>query len=126
MALAQDSLPKTDLARMKSITGSMKIPVISTVSGTRSNSEYTDGTAGIYLDYFALPWLKGRRNADLHDTTQGYYWSFRMGYSYSNAPPGDKPKEVNILETETNNKFYLPQDKIVMNPEPAGLAMGKW
>ena len=46
------------------------------VSGTRANSEYTDGTTGIYLDYFALPWLKGRRYADLHDTTLGYYWSF--------------------------------------------------
>ena len=78
------------------------------ISGTRSNSEYTDGTAGVYLDYFALPWLKGRRYADLHDTTLGYYWSFRAGYSYSNSPPSDKRKEVNILETETNNNFHLP------------------
>jgi len=85
------------------------------ISGTRSNSEYTDGTAGAYLDYFALPWLKGRRYADLHDTTVGYYWSFRIGYSYSNAPPSDKKKEVNILETETNNNFQLPMKITLMN-----------
>jgi hypothetical protein len=80
------------------------------ISGTRANSEYTDGTAGIYLDYFALPWLSGRRYADLHDTTAGYYWWFRTGYSYSNAPPGDKKKVINIFETETNNNFHLPLD----------------
>ena len=96
------------------------------VSGTRSNSEYTDGTTGIYLDYFALPWLKGRRYADLHDTTRGYYWSFRVGYSYSNAPPSDKRKEVNILETETNNNFHLPMEITLIDQKPAGLAMGKW
>jgi len=84
------------------------------ISGTRSNSEYTDGTAGVYLDYFALPWIKGRRYADLHDTTLGYYWSFRAGYSYSNSPPGDKRKEVNILETETNSNFHLPLDITLM------------
>jgi hypothetical protein len=87
-----------------------KIRLYGMVSGTRSNSEYTDGTAGVYLDYFALPWLSGRRYTDLHDTTAVYFWWFRAGYSYSNAPPGDKRKEVNILETETNNNFQLPLD----------------
>lgn len=85
-----------------------RIRIYGMISGTRSNSEYTDGTTGIYLDYFALPWLSGRRDADLHDTTFGYYWWFRLGYSYSNAPPDDKKKVVNILETETNNNFQLP------------------
>jgi hypothetical protein len=86
----------------------------SSVSGTKSNAEYTDGTAGIYIDYFAKPWLNGRRNeTEMTDSSQGYYWWFRTGYSYSNSAPGDKPKTVNILETETNNAFFLPA-KIVL------------
>jgi hypothetical protein len=80
------------------------------ISGTKSNSEYTDGTAGIYMDYFALPWLKGKMYTDLHDTTRGYYWWFRVGYSYSDSPPGDAKKVVNIIETETNNNFHLPAE----------------
>jgi len=80
----------------------------SLISSTRSNSEYTDGTAGIYIDYFALPWLRGRNETELSDSSVGYYWWFRMGYSYSDAPPSDKKKVVNIFETETNNTFYLP------------------
>jgi Protein of unknown function (DUF2490) len=85
----------------------------SLVSGTRSNSEYTDGTAGIYIDYFARPWLRGRNDTELSDSSRGYYWWFRMGYSYSDAPPSDKKKVVNIFETETNNSFHLPEDFIL-------------
>jgi hypothetical protein len=85
----------------------------SLISGTRSNSEYTDGTAGIYIDYFALPWLRGRNNTELSDSSKGYYWWFRMGYSYSDAPPSDKKKVVNVFETETNNSFHLPEDIIL-------------
>ncbi len=85
----------------------------SLISGTRSNSEYTDGTAGIYIDYFSLPWLRGRNDTELSDTSKGYYWWFRMGYSYSDAPPSDKKKVVNIYETETNNSFHLPEDIIL-------------
>jgi Protein of unknown function (DUF2490) len=85
------------------------------VSGTRANSEYTDGTTGVYIDYFAHPWLRGKKFMDLHDTTQGYYWWFRTGYSYSDAPPSDKKKVVNIFETETNNNFHLPLDIMLTN-----------
>jgi hypothetical protein len=87
-----------------------RIRIYGMISGTRTNSEYTDGTTGIYLDYFALPWLRGRKYADLHDTTVGYYWWFRVGYSYSDSPPSDKKKVIDILETETNNNFHLPAD----------------
>jgi hypothetical protein len=85
----------------------------SLISGTRSNSEYTDGTAGIYIDYFASPWLKGRNDTELSDSSKGYFWWFRTGYSYSDAPPSDKKKVVNIFETETNNSFHLPEDIIL-------------
>jgi hypothetical protein len=80
------------------------------ISSTRSNSEYTDGTAGAFVDYFALPWLRGKLHAELNDTAQGYYWWFRVGYSYSDAPPYEKPKVTNIITTETNNTFFLPAD----------------
>jgi hypothetical protein len=88
----------------------------SEISGTRSSSEYTDGTAGIYIDYFAKPWLASRRNdVDMTDSSAGYYWWFRMGYSYSNAPPDQKKKVVNIFETETNNSFHLPADFVLQS-----------
>ena len=86
----------------------------SDISGTRSNSEFTDGTAGIYLDIFARPWLNARRDETaMSDSSQGYYWWFRAGYSYSDAPPDQKQKVVNILETETNNSFRLPAEIIL-------------
>jgi hypothetical protein len=85
------------------------------ISSTRSNSEYTDGTAGAYIDYFALPWLRGKLNPELNDTARGYFWWFRLGYSYSDSPPDQKPKVTNIITTETNNNFNLPGDIILQN-----------
>jgi hypothetical protein len=88
---------------------SEKFRLYSEISGTRSSSQYTDGTGGIYMDFFAKPWLNARRNeTEMTDSSTGYYWWFRMGYSYSSAPPEDKAKFVNIFETETNNSFFLP------------------
>jgi hypothetical protein len=43
----------------------------------------------------------------------GYFWWYRTGYSYSDSPPGDKKKVVNIFETETNNNFHLPEDIVL-------------
>jgi hypothetical protein len=80
------------------------------ISGTKANSEYTDGSISANLDYFAIPWLRGKLDRELMDTTHGYYWWFRLGYSYSNTPPGDAKKVVNIIETETNNNFFLPEN----------------
>jgi hypothetical protein len=78
-------------------------------SSTRSNSEYTDGTSGIYVDYFALPWVKrGRDVTEMSDSARGYYLWFRTGYSYSDAPPNQKKKYVNIYEMESNSSFNLP------------------
>jgi Protein of unknown function (DUF2490) len=80
------------------------------LSGTKSSSEYTDGTAGAYIDYFAFPWLRGKLNPELNDTARGYFWWFRLGYSYSNAPPDEKKKLINTITTETNNNFNLPAE----------------
>ena len=78
------------------------------ISSTRANSEYTDGTAGAFIDYFALPWLRGKLNPELNDTSSGYFWWFRVGYSHSDAPPYEKTKVVNTITTESNNNFFLP------------------
>jgi hypothetical protein len=103
-----------------------RIRIYGMVSGTRANSEYTDGTAGIYLDYFALPWLSGIKFMDLHDTTVGYYWWFRTGYSFSDAPPGDKKKVMDITLSSRNRldwrwvngdfqPIYRPRVKFIRN-----------
>ncbi len=92
-----------------------KFRLYSLISGTKSNSSYTDGTAGLYIDYFALPWLrKGRNDTELSDTARGYFVWFRMGYSYSTPPADDKKKTINIYETEMDNNFHLPADFVLI------------
>jgi len=110
MLVAQDSVQKQIWPELDIYYRiNERFRLYSQISGTKSNSEYTDGTAGIYLDFFAKPWLRGRRNdTELGDSTMGYYWWFRAGYSYSAAPPSNQKKDVNTIETETNNSFYLP------------------
>ena len=117
MLVAQDSVQKQIWPELDIYYRiNERFRLYSQISGTKSNSEYTDGTAGIYLDFFTKPWLKGRRNeTELGDSTQGYYWWFRAGYSYSAAPPSDKKKVVNTLETETNNIFHLPADIVLQS-----------
>jgi|SRR5664279_5193581 len=85
------------------------------ISGTRLDDEYTDGTAGIYLDYFALPWIKRMNNeTEMSDSTRGYYLWFRSGYSYSAAPSYEKQKDVNTWEMEADNYFHLPGRAVVI------------
>ena len=84
------------------------------VNGTKANSEYTDGTIAVNIDYFTLPWFNKRRdNTMMSDSSGGYYFWFRVGYSYSNTPPGTEKKEINIFETETNNTFNLPEQIVL-------------
>jgi Protein of unknown function (DUF2490) len=92
-----------------------RLRLYSLISGTKSNSAYTDGTAGIYIDYFALPWLRrGRNDTELSDTARGYFLWFRMGYSYSSPPAGDSKKTINIYETEMDNNFHIPADIVMI------------
>ena len=115
VVFAQDTVQKQIWPEMEAYYRiNERFRLYSLVSATKANSQYTDGTAGIYVDFFAKPWLNGRRDeTEMTDSSQGYYWWFRMGYSYSNSAPDDKPKTVNTLETETNNTFFLPA-KIVL------------
>ena len=109
MLSAQDSVSKQIWPEVEAYYRiNERFRLYSSISGTRSNSEYTDGTGGIYIDFFAKPWLRERIDkTQMTDSSMGYYWWFRMGYSYSNSPPGAKQKTVNILETETNNNCLL-------------------
>jgi hypothetical protein len=109
MVVAQDSVQKQIWPEVEAYYRiNERFRLYGLVSGTKSNSEYTDGTAGAYIDYFALPWLRGKLNPELNDTARGYFWWFRVGYSYSEAPPDDKKKVINTITTETNNNFNLP------------------
>jgi len=86
----------------------------SLVSGTKTNSAYKDGTAGLYMDFFAKPWIRGKMNStDLEHSSTGYYWWFRVGYSYSAAPRYAKKQDVNTVETETNNTYHLPAEIVL-------------
>ena len=83
-------------------------------SGTKTNSSYQDGSLGAFVDYFAKPWLRKRINTtDINRSSTGYYWWFRIGYTYSVAPPDAKKHDVNTLETETNNAYHLPADIVL-------------
>jgi len=115
--VAQDSVQKQIWPEMEIYYRiNERIRLYSAFSGTRSNSEYTDGTAGLYGDFFFKPWLEKRRDkTQMTDSSAGYYWWFRLGYSYSDSPPNDKKKVVNTLETETNNSFLLPADIVLQS-----------
>jgi hypothetical protein len=83
----------------------------SKITSTRLNNANTDGTAGIFLDYFALPWFRKRDISRLNDTLRGRYLSLRAGYSYSQTPPGTaKSVDQSIIETTVNGLHYLPED----------------
>jgi hypothetical protein len=85
------------------------------ISGTRVDEQYTDGTGGIYLDYFALPWFRQKRNeTEMSDSTRGYYLWFRSGYQYSAAPSYEKKNDVSTWEMESNSYFHLPYGRSVI------------
>jgi hypothetical protein len=83
----------------------------SKITSTRLNNANTDGTAGVYLDFFALPWFRHKDIERLNDTLRGRYLWFRAGYSYSQTPPNvAKQVDQNIFETTVNGLYYLPAD----------------
>jgi hypothetical protein len=85
------------------------------ISGTRIDDQYTDGTTGVYLDYFALPWFRQKRNeTEMSDSTRGYFLWFRSGYQYSAAPTYEKKNDVSTWEMESNSYFHLPYGRSVI------------
>ena len=95
-----------------------KLRVFTWYSTTKlKNSGFTDGGYGIALDYFTLPWLKGRIDY-LHgkDSVPGQYLWLRVGYSHSNTPADAKdPVTENTFLTEANGRFYLGHDILLTN-----------
>ena len=94
-----------------------KLRLHATYSTTRlRNSDYTDGGAGFYLDFFAFGGLRKKFNIPIRDTARGYYLWLRGGYYYSVTPPGSKdPVTENTIVTEANSRFHLPYDILLTN-----------
>ena len=88
-----------------------KFRLYSKVTASYLNNANTDGTAGVFLDFFAFPLLRHKKIVSLHDTLRGEYLWFRSGYSYSHSPPGaSKEVDQNFIETTVNGRHYLPWD----------------
>jgi hypothetical protein len=112
-AMAQDSTvirnevwPEFDL--FYKINNDLRIYALK--SATRlKNSDYTDGGYGLFIDYFALPWLNPLALKPLNDSTPAKYVWLRVGYTYSSTVPhAENPTSENALVTELNTRFYLP------------------
>jgi hypothetical protein len=64
-------------------------------------SDYTDGAAAIYLDYFAYSALRNKFSPQPRDSTRGYYLWLRAGYYYSSTPPKSaNPVKEHTIATE--------------------------
>ena len=71
-------------------------------------SDYTDGAAAIYLDYFAYSALRNKFSPQPRDSTRGYYLWLRAGYYYSSTPPKSaNPVKEHTIATESNSRFHL-------------------
>jgi hypothetical protein len=110
-AFAQDTVrtqvwPEVDL--FYKINNDLRIYALK--SATRlKNSDFTDGGYGVYIDYFAVPWLNTLAFRPLDDSTPAKYVWIRVGYTYSSSVPGaEYPSEENALVTEANARFYFP------------------
>ena len=81
-----------------------------------SKTSYTDGGFGIYMDYFAFPRLRKKLDANLRDSTRGYYLWLRAGYMYSTTPSDSKdPFKLHTIVTEFNVRFHLPYHILLTN-----------
>lgn len=88
-------------------TFNKKFRVISRVSFTKRESQYSDGNFALLFDYFTLPFLKKLRSAK--DTTSGYYQWLRIGYTYGKSTSSaDDPFTESVLRLESNTRFHLP------------------
>lgn len=84
-----------------------RLYLLASATQLKENSSYSDGQAGIHLDYFAFPFL---RTADSSRRKRGDYLWFRLGYVYSSSTPeGEQEFKDHIIVTEANARFYLPK-----------------
>jgi len=94
-----------------------KIRLFALYSATKlRNSSYTDGGYGIYVDYFAFPFVRGKIDPNLRDSTRGHYLWLRAGYLYSSTPPeSEDPFKENTIVTEYNARYHLPYHILLTN-----------
>jgi hypothetical protein len=83
--------------------------IYATVAGTKlSESSYSEGAFGIFLDYFTFP-PRFHIPRGHNDSLPGKYIWLRVGYQYSASPPSaDDPFRENMVVIEGNSRFYLP------------------
>jgi hypothetical protein len=83
--------------------------IYATVAGTKlSESSYSEGAFGVFLDYFTFPPRFHIPRAH-NDSLPGKYIWLRVGYQYSASPPSaDDPFRENMVVIEGNSRFYLP------------------
>lgn len=88
--------------------------IYTTVAGTKlSESSYSEGAFGIFLDYFTFPPRFHIPRAH-NDSLPGKYLWLRIGYQYSASPPSaEDPFRENMLVTEVNSRFYLPSNVLL-------------
>ena len=94
-----------------------KIRIYMMYSATKlKNSSYTDGGFGVYVDYFAFPFVRHKVDPQLRDSTRGYYLWLRGGYLHSTTPPeSEDPFKENTIVTEANGRFHLPYHILLTN-----------
>jgi len=70
--------------------------------------DYADGKVGGYFDFYVLPLVR-RRLREMPDAARDKFLMFRVGYLYSNIPPGtSKPSTQHIPTLETDPRTPLP------------------
>jgi hypothetical protein len=88
-----------------------KVRLLALYSTTRLRSSgFNDGTLGIYVDYFAVPWLgKIVGLKPLYDSTPGVFLWLRLGYGYSTTRAGvENPSTEQKIVTEGTFRINLP------------------
>ena len=74
-------------------------------------SDFTDGAAGIYFDYFAYNSLRQKFTHNVLDSSKGYYLWLRGGYYYSTTPKNSiDPIKEHTIATEANSRFHIPKN----------------
>jgi hypothetical protein len=84
-------------------------------SATRESelSDYANGQVGGYYDFYMLPLVR-RRLRETPDAARDKFLMFRVGYAYSQTPPGaSKPSTQQIPTVEADPRAPLPWDMLL-------------
>ncbi len=86
-----------------------KFRLYTTAGGTKKDSSnYTDGSLGVFLDFFSFPVLAKRREAHLEELP-GKYFRLRTGYQYTATPPNSEdPFQESLFVAQADWRYSLP------------------